>query len=247
MEEFIQLSDTQIILSIIIIFLSYMVKGLTGFGSGLVAIPLLAFIFPLKFIVPVLGLLSYSGTVMQSLSLKKHAQWRDIWPLIPFSLSGIIIALWLLVNINASTLTLALGVFIMLYAIYSLMPIKNITGGRKWAAVAGSCGGFVGALFGTGGPFYVIYLNMRELDRTQFRATISMIFLIDGAFRVTGYASSGLYNAQVLWLVMLLFPVLLIAMYAGNHLHIKINQVLFNRIINIMLLLSGAMLIFKSL
>lgn len=244
--EFINLTNYQIIFSIIIIFFAYTVKGLTGFGSGLVAVPLLAFIFPLKFIVPALGLLSYTGTVMQSISLRKYAAWHDIWPLIPFSIVGITAALWLLVNVDASTLTLLLGIFIMTYAGYSLLPVKKLSGGRSWAVMAGICGGLVGALFGTGGPFYVIYLKLRKLNKTQFRATIAMIFLLDGGFRVAAYTGSGLYNEQLLRLVIILFPVLFIAMYVGNHIHIKINERLFNRGINILLLVSGSILIIKS-
>ena len=247
MPDFIQLANEQILFSIIIIFLAYTVKGLTGFGSGLVAMPLLAFIFPITFIVPVMGLLSYTGTIIQSISLRQHASWRDIWPLIPFSLIGISLALWLLTNLDAGTLTVSLGLFIILYASYSLLPLKEISGSRKWAVMAGGCGGLVGALFGTGGPFYVIYLKMRQLDRNRFRATIATIFLLDGGFRITGYAGSGLYNMQVIWLVIILFPVLLIAMYVGHHIHVKINQAIFNRIIYIMLLISGSMLIVKSL
>jgi uncharacterized protein len=244
--EFINLTNEQILLSIVIIFLSYVVKGLTGFGSGLIAIPLLAFIFPLKFIVPLFGLLSYAGTIIQSISLRKQAAWKDILPLIPFSLMGISVALWLLINIRAETLTLFLGFFIVAYAIYSLLPDKKLSGGRKWAIVAGGCGGLVGALFGTGGPFYVIYLKLRQLDKSQFRASISMVFLFDGGSRVVAYAGTGLYSEQIIYMVIMLLPVLLMAMYVGNHIHIKINEYLFNRMINILLLVSGSLLIIKS-
>ena len=78
--ELLQLTPLQITLSIIIIFVAYMVKGLSGFGSGLVAIPFLALLFPLKFIVPVLGLLSYSGTIMQSLQLRKWRRFAEKKP-----------------------------------------------------------------------------------------------------------------------------------------------------------------------
>ena len=54
--ELFQLTATHIVLSIVIIFFAYTVKGLSGFGSGLIAMPLLAFMFPLSFIVPVIGL-----------------------------------------------------------------------------------------------------------------------------------------------------------------------------------------------
>lgn len=245
--ELLQLTPLQVVLSIIIIFLAYTVKGLSGFGSGLIAIPLLAFMFPLSFIVPVLGLLSYSGTLMQSIHLRKQVVWRDMLPLIPFSLLGIFVAIWLLVNVDANSLVMALGGFVLLYSIYSLLPLPVHTGGRRWAVVAGSCGGMVGALFGTGGPFYVVYLKMRQLDKGQFRATIAMIFLVDGGARIVGYAMSGLFTMQTLWLSLILFPVLLLGMYVGHHLHIRIDQKRFNQVISLILMLSGLMLLYKAM
>lgn len=245
--EIVELSSLQITVSIIVIFMAYMVKGLSGFGSGLIAIPPLAFIFPLDFIVPVLGLLSYSGTIMQSMHLRKQVVWADLLPIIPFSFVGVAIAVWLLVNMDANRLITALGVFVVVYSIYSLLPLSVHTGSRKWAPVAGLGGGAVGALFGTGGPFYVVYLKMRGLDKNQFRATIAMIFLLDGGARMTGYALNGLYTQQVLLLVLMLLPVLFIGMYVGHHLHIKIDQHRFNQLISILLLASGVILIFKSM
>ncbi len=245
--ELVELSPLQIFLSVVVIFIAYTVKGLSGFGSGLIAIPLLAFMFPLTFIVPVLGLLSYSGTVTQSFHLRKQVVWRDMLPLIPFSLLGIAMAIWLLVNVNANNLVLALGVFVLMYSVYSLLPLSVYAGSRHWAILAGLGGGVVGALFGTGGPFYVVYLKLRQLHKNQFRATIAMIFLVDGGARMTGYAFNGLFTTQVLWLVLTLLPVLFAGMYVGHHLHIKIDQKRFNQVISILLMVSGVMLILKSL
>ena len=245
--EILELTPLQIILSVCIIFFAYTVKGLSGFGCGLIAIPLLAFMFPLTFIVPVLGLLSYSGTIMQSIQLRKQVVWSDMLPIIPFSFIGVVAAVWLLVNVDANRLITALGIFVLLYSIYSLLPLPIHAGGRKWAIVAGLGGGAVGALFGTGGPFYVVYLKMRQLNKSQFRATIAMIFLVDGGARMTGYALHGLYTQQVLLLVLMLFPVLFAGMYAGHHLHIKIDQHRFNQVISVLLMISGVVLIVKSM
>jgi len=245
--ESLELTVVQVALSIVIIFIAYIIKGLSGFGSGLVAIPLLAFIFPLTFIVPVLGLLSYSGTLMQSYQLRKQVVWADMLPLIPFSLCGIAIAIWLLINVDEKLLVSILGGFVLSYSIYSLLPLPNPRGGRKWAVLAGGLGGMVGALFGTGGPFYVVYLKMRQLNKSQFRATIAMIFFVDGGVRIVGYAFNGLYTEQVLWMLVLLFPVLFLGMYVGNHMHVKVEQKRFNQVISVLLMVSGIMLLYKSM
>ncbi|MCK4866128.1 MAG: sulfite exporter TauE/SafE family protein [Gammaproteobacteria bacterium] len=247
MLEIIDLSLLQIIFAVVVITIAYTVKGLSGFGSGLIAIPLLAFFFPLKLIVPIFALLSYTGTIYQSYILRREAQWADILPLIPFSFLGIAIAVWLLMNIQAELLTLALGLFVVLYAIYSLLPQQDKTGSRYWAIPAGIFGGMIGALFSTGGPFYVLYLKLRQLAKGPFRATIATIFLIDGGARIAAYAMSGLYTIQVLTLVMILWPLLFLGLWIGHHLHIKIKQQQFNLGINTLLVISGGMLVYKSL
>lgn len=218
MLEIIELSLLQMSFAVVVIIIAYTVKGLSGFGSGLIAIPLLAFLFPLKLIVPIFGLLSYTGTIYQSYRLRREAQWQDILPLIPFSFLGIAIAVWLLVNLQAEVLTLGLGLFVLLYAIYSLLPHQDKTGSRYWAIPAGT-----------------------------FRATIATIFLIDGGARIAGYVMSGLYTTQVLTLVVILWPVLFLGLWIGHHLHIKLNQQQFNLGINILLVISGGMLVYKSL
>jgi len=245
--ELLPLTVNELVLCIVIIFIAYVLKGLSGFGSGLVAIPLLAFFLPIPFIVPVLALLSYTGTVYQSISYRKDVVWRDLLPLLPFSLAGITIALWLLINVNVTVLTFTLGVFIFCYAVYSLLPHNIKSGSRWWAIAAGSFAGLIGALFGTGGPFYVLYLKMRQVNKQQFRATITMIFLVDGGARMFGYYYSDLFTYKMLLLALVLLPVLILAMYVGQHLHIKINDNRFNQVVSILLLVSGLSLAVKSI
>ena len=244
--DLLPLTINELVLCIVIIFVAYVIKGLSGFGSGLVAIPLLAFFLPLTFIVPVLALVSYTGTVYQSFTYRSDVVWRDLWPLLPFSLAGITIALWLLVNTDVTVLTLTLGIFIFCYAVYSLLPHEIKSGSRWWSVPAGSFAGLIGALFGTGGPFYVLYLKMRKVTKQQFRATITMIFLVDGGARMFGYFYSGLFSQQTVMLSLVLLPVLFVAMYVGQHLHIKINDRRFNQVVSVLLLVSGLILAIKS-
>ncbi len=74
-----------------------------------------------------------------------------------------------------------------------------------------------------------------------------MIFLVDGGARMTAYAINGLFTSQVLLLVATLLPVLFLGMYVGHHLHIKIDQQRFNQVISVLLMVSGLILIVKSI
>ena len=250
LSQFIQLPIEQLILAVLIVFAAFVITGISGFGSGLIAIPMLAFFLPLSLVVAVLTLLSYGSTVFQSIALRQHTCWQEVWALLPFTLIGIALALLMLAHTNLQNMAVILGFFIAgyaLYALYALFDLKPLGGGRIWSIFAGGFGGFIGTLFGTGGPFYVVYLNLRQLDKSQFRATIATTFLIDGGVRVAGYAAIGYFTPQVLILTLLLVPVLIVGLMIGHASHFKINQRQFHLVINLMLLLSGSLLIIKSL
>jgi len=235
----------QLVFMALVLLAAYTVKGMAGFGSGLLAVPLLALVAPLTLVVPVLGLVSYSGTIIQAYQLRGSVVWRDCLLVLPFSLLGVWLALWLFKQVDLYWLNKALAAFIIIYAVISLKPDHATVKNRYWAVPAGFFAGLVGALFGTGGPFYVTYLKLRRLDKTAFRATIVFIFLFDGAIRISAYTVSGFYPADALLLAIFALPVLLLGLYAGHHIHLQISKKRFNQLISIILLLSGLMLMFK--
>lgn len=100
-------------------------------------------------------------------------------------------------------------------------------------------------MFGTGGPFYVFYFHLQQLDKTIFRATCATVFLIDGLIRATGFTLSGFYTSTVLLSIAYALPVMFLAMYVGNHLHTNISQRTFQKAIGVFLIFSGFALLLK--
>ncbi len=236
----------EMLLAALIIVVAFVVRGITGFGSGLIAIPLLALMLPVSTVVPMVVLLDYLASMSHGIHHFRAIRWKVLLPLLPFTLAGVIAALYLLKSLDMVLLSKALGGFVFVFGIYSLFSRQpRYQGGPLLAIPAGSLGGLVGTLFGTGGPFYVIYLQLRQLDKTAFRATVAMIFLLDGGFRLTGYILSGFYNPQTLWLVAAAMPVMLLALFAGGQIHTGISPLTFRRAIGVILLVSGMALILK--
>lgn len=230
-----------------VLLFAYLIRGIAGFGSALIAVPLLALSLPLAQVVPVITSLDWLAAVSQGFPQRRLIRWRDILPLAPFSVAGILSGLYLHRTLPAESLAVALGIFILAYAVYALLPLPPLRGSRGWAAPAGFCGGLVGVLFGTGGPFYVIYLTLRGLDKTEFRTTIATIFVVDGGLRLVSFTLGGFYAGQTLMLWGAALPVMAVGLLVGGRIHLSISQKGFVRLVSIILLGSGIALLVKCI
>ncbi len=229
----------------VVVLVAYLVRGIAGFGSALVAVPLLALVLPLTVVVPLVVFLDYVCSATQGLKNRHLIQWRELLPLIPFALIGVVTALFLFRNLDSAGLAQALGVFVLVYAVYQLLPLKELAGSRWLAAPAGIFGGMVGTLFGTGGPFYVIYLTLRRLDKGAFRATFAANFLIDGSMRLGAYTMAGFYDKEALQLMMMALPIAFVGLFLGGRIHTNLSQQAFLRLVSVLLLGSGTALLMK--
>lgn len=226
---------------------AYFVRGIAGFGSGLIAIPLLALFLPLSVVVPLVVFLDYVASASHGMKDRQQVQWRQILPLLPFTAVGVLCGLYLFRTVDSLMLAHALGVFVILYAVYTLfLKDSGQQASAVWAAPAGLLGGLIGTLFGTGGPFYVVYLKHRGLPKTQFRATFATIFLMDGAGRLTGYLSGGFFDREWMVLAAASLPIMAAGLYLGGQVHTTITQRSFQVGVSVLLVVSGMSLLLRS-
>ena len=130
-----------------VLFFAYFIRGIAGFGSALISVPLLALFFPVSQVVPLIGLLDWLASVSQGLPNRRLIRWPDLLPLLPFTVLGVSAGLYLHTVLAPTSLLLALSIFILLYAVYALLPFPPLHG----RAVAGRACRFAG---GHGGrPF----------------------------------------------------------------------------------------------
>jgi len=228
----------------LVVVLAYWVRGMAGFGSGLIAVPLLTLVWPVTVVVPVVVALDYLGSTSQGIGNVSRVAWPEQLVLIPFMVVGVGAGLWLLHAVPTAVLARILGGFVIAYAAYQMLPLPELRGSRVAATYCGFLGGLVGTLFGTGGPFYVIYLGLRGLDRTGFRATFAMNFLIDGGVRLAAFAAAGLFNRQTLGYLLAALPIAGAGLYVGGRIQAGLSQQTFHLVIRVLLLTSGVALLF---
>lgn len=240
--------DTYLAAFFIILF-AYFLRGITGFGSALIAVPLLAHFLPLTFVVPLVLVLDFVSSMVLSRYMRLQVRWDEIRFLLPLSIIGILIGSSLLVNLPREPLMVALGLFVIFFGlryVFNVHSEKPVS--RWWSIPAGFSGGLIGALFGTGGPPYVVYLAHRLHDKTQLRGTISGLLMLDGALRVITFLAFGLLlQPDMLSALLMTLPLVGFALYLGNKVHTGISHRQQLMLIGGLLLISGGSLLWKAL
>lgn len=231
-----------------VLLAAFFIRGIAGFGSGLIAVPLLALHFPLQQVVPLMLLLDLAASAWLG-GVHRHAvRWDEIRPLLPASTLGVILGTTLLVGLPARPVLTALGLFVLAFG---LRDVLNLHGehpiSRAWAHPAGLTGATVSGLFGTGGPPYVIYLTHRLSDKGELRATLSMLFTLEGLFRLAVFLIAGLLADRRVWQGLAVgLPVILTALWLGSRVHTRLSTAQMVRAVGLVLLGAGGALLVKA-
>ena len=231
--------------------LGFAVRGGAGFGGGIVAVPLLALIAPLPVVVPFTSALNTIASLLYGSSNWRKVEWRELARIAPYAVVGAAIGIALLAHVDSQPLKRVFGVFIMAYAAYMLYSSGEMPAiPRRWltplAAVLSVVGGAIGSLFGgAAGPVFVMYLNALKIEKDRFRATLTMLMIVLGFTRITGYAAMGMYTPATLTLVVIGFPLMLLGGYLGNRIVQRLNQRRFNQAVGCVIFISGILLILK--
>jgi len=244
-----QIAASQIASAVAILLAAYFIRGITGFGSGLISVPLLALFLPLQFVVPLVLLLDFTASIVIGGLHFKRVLWNEISILIPFGVIGVIVGTTLLVKLPPGPMLLALAAFVFIFAVRSVLNIRGDKPiSRGWAVPAALTGGTVGALFGTGGPPYVIYLTHRIHDKSDLRATFSALFFTEGLTRIASFLIVGLLLSSQVWIAYVAaLPVMLGALYLGGRVHVGLSPLQMTRLVGVLLLVSSVSLLVKAL
>jgi uncharacterized membrane protein YfcA len=227
------------------IALSYVVFGIAGFGTALVASPLLAHFMPVAHIVPLLALLDFFAATTNLARDGRKAELGELKRLVPLMIVGSGIGALILLFTKPDVLLLLLGVFVVGYSTYSLSgyhPVKKF--GPVCSVPFGLVGGIFGALFGSGGFVYAIYLQSRLDSKEHIRVTQTTLIGLSTLTRLVLFLAAGVYaDMSLLLLAVVLAPSMLVGVWLGRHITLKLSREQFVRLVNIVILVSGFFLI----
>ena len=231
-------------------FAGSVIFGVTGFGAALVTVPFATHFVPLQFALALFVLMDLSNAFRIGFENPKNAVRAEWTRMVPMIVVGTVTGVTLLVNLPRGTATLALGVFVLAFAVYSLVrkPESQRIVSARWAWLAGLAGGITSTVFGAGGPPYAIYLAQRGLTKEQYRATLGLATLTSISIRTIAFFLTGYLLQPKVWLyAAFVVPAGLAGLWAAGHIFRRLSRDALMRAVAVMLLASGASLILRAL
>lgn len=202
----------------VVVAVGFGVLGITGFGSALISVPLLAWVWPLHQVVPLVLLIDFVACLLLG-----GLQWRQVQlrELLRFFM-------WILLGVGAGTalsqvpgvlqsgaLLMALGVYVAWIGWRGLRGLGIGSGSvLRPTHTSGLLAGVIEVLWGTSGPVIVGHLISRFPDPLVLRAHISLcLMLVSGLACLTMWATGRTTDPEVWAVLPPLMAVALISMW----------------------------------
>jgi uncharacterized membrane protein YfcA len=231
----------------LIVFGAYLVFGMAGFGSTLIAVPLLVHLLPVQFVIPMVLLLDCVSAAGLGFKLREQVWKEEFKPLLPFLLAGLVAGAFVLLRLPTPWLLFSLGTFVILFGVNFLRVDESPLRLPRWAAApAGLFAGVTSSAFGVGGPIYVFYFTARGATPDQIRATVPAVFTFTTIARIAIFTGVGLFNRDVLIASAALLLPMGLGLYCGNRLHGRLSRAQAVRIVGGLLVLSGVTLLLRA-
>lgn len=221
-------------------------QGFAGFGSTLVALPLLGMVLDVRTAVPVCCLMALAINTVLVVRLYRHVQGGSLGWLLLASLPGMAVGAWLLGIAPEGLLKGLLGASVLLIALHSLGSARPKASSRKeWVAAAGLLAGCLGVCIGINGPPVVAWAARQPWDRNALKATLTSYFLLAGMGIVGVQAAHGLMTRHVLLLSVMAMPALAAGLWAGWACCGRLSDSAFRRSVLLLLAMTGAVLLWQ--
>ena len=232
-----------IVLGILVILIAYFVKGFSGFGPALIIVPFFSLLYDPPSALVIAALFDFFAGGILAYTVRKEIRWSFVLLIFVALGVGVVFGSFLLGRILVDGLKKIIGAVLLIFALIILVQ-QNGTGWKnkqkyiflKYPAAFVS--GFLGGLVSMSGPPIIIYMKVMY-EKSFFRTQLIAIFMLGTAWRYLMYLYHDIPMNIPFQSLIIYFICLLAGLWLGSHLHVKVNEVVFNKIVAVILLIPA--------
>jgi len=241
--------DSNLIWLAVIVLISYSTQAMSGFGSTILALTLGVHMYPMGVLLPVLVALDLLVNLYIVARHHQHINpsllYRTIFPAMGIGLLAGLMAFYFIQGPVLETIFGFLVIGLSIRELYRLFRGKEVPGVRsnlKLAAII-TAAGFIHGIYASGGPLLIYAVGKLNLPKSVFRSTLGAVWLLFSIILSAFYLFSGKLTEDSLNLTLILIPVIVIGIIAGEWLHHRIDEYRFKIFVFAVLLFAGLSII----
>lgn len=228
---------------------AFYIKGLCGFANTLVFTSILTFGANNVNISPVELILGYPTNLILTYRNRKKLKPAVFVPLTILVLLGSIPGAFILKNVTAGYIKVIFGFVVILLGVElylrdaKILPVKQ---SNAMLAIIGIISGVLCGIFGVG-ALLAAYVSRVTTSTDEFKANISVVFIVENTFRVILYTALGIITFAEVKKALILVPFMLLALFLGIKSSEVIDDKIVKRIVIILLILSGVVMVVQNI
>jgi len=163
-----------------------------------------------------------------------------------FASAGSVAGLMLFYRFSTETFYYLLASAISTFGLFLVISPHVIKLNSMTQRILDVLAGVSQALFGISGPIAMTRLIGSFSDQLVIRNYALAFFLSMNIFRAGAYIINNTITPDILQMMMISGPVLAIVLWNANHLHLKVNEYMFRKVVSWIILLGGLSLLLNS-
>lgn len=223
------------------------VRGYSGFGMGLMMIPLLSLVLAPQQAVMIVLIFGVIVALRQLPGLWAHVDWRGLRLLLPIAVATTPIGTWALALAPADLLRLGISACVLVVAFLFLIGFR-LAGQptRPTIALSGALSGVMNGVAGLSAPPLVFLYLTRTDSLAVGRATLVAFFFVTDSAALAFAWAGDVIERQTVVTALLLIPFLLAGVFVGERAFRGTSPERFRRVVLWLLVATGTSGILRS-
>jgi uncharacterized protein len=212
-------------------FVAAVVRGFSGFGAGLIFMPVAAAFFGPKSAAGILYVIDSILILPFVARAVRVADWPDVIPLAIGAVVAVPLGVFALLHVDPIPLRwgLSLTILVSIGALAAGLRYRGPTRVPLSLGV-GAVAGFLSGVAQIPGPPVLIYWLGRRVVSATMRANAIVFFLFSTVISGIGFFYAGIFTAEVMAKAAALFPVYAIGIFAGSRLFGRASETTYRAI-----------------
>lgn len=226
-------------------------KGATGAGAPVLAVPALAMMFDVRFAVVAMVVPNLLTNILQAWRFRgEKLSRRFIWSFAIAGGLGMIVGTVMLSVFPAKYLSLMVALGVVIYIVLRLSRPDWMIGpalAERLSLPVGLAGGLLQGASGISAPVSLTFLNAMRLERPVFISTVSVFFVAVTSVQLPALAYAGIMTWQGLAISFAAMLPILAFMPVGSALARRFSRHAFDRAILVLLAALAVKLVYDAL